>query len=46
MLASSARHQLAEQLELLDLVVRRRGQPLDRLRLDAVDFGLELSDFP
>jgi hypothetical protein len=29
-------HQLAEQLDLLDLIVRRRCKPLDRLRLDAI----------
>ena len=38
-------HQLAEQLDLLDLIIRRRGQPLDRLRLDAIDLGLDLRDF-
>jgi hypothetical protein len=27
---------------LLDLIVRRRREPLDRLRLDAVDLGLDL----
>jgi hypothetical protein len=38
-------HQLTEQLDLLDLIVRRRGQSLDRLRLDAVDLGLDLRNF-
>jgi len=36
--------QLAEQLDLLDLVVGRRRQPFERLRLDAVDLGLDLRD--
>jgi hypothetical protein len=36
--------QLAEQLDLLDLVVRRHGQALERLRLDAVDLGLDLGN--
>jgi hypothetical protein len=31
---------------LLDLIIRRRREPLDRLRLDAIDFGLDLSNFP
>jgi hypothetical protein len=35
-------HQLAEQLDLLDLIIRRLGKPLDRPRLDAVYLGLEL----
>jgi hypothetical protein len=30
---------------LLDLIVRRRGQSLDRLRLDAVNLGLDLRNF-
>ena len=38
-------HQLTEQLDLLDLIVRRGGQPLDRLRLDAVNLGLDLRNF-
>src|SRR5207302_2504107 len=37
-------HHLAEQLDLLDLVVRRRRQPFERLRLDAVNLGLDLRD--
>src|SRR6266478_6198674 len=35
-------HQLTEQLDLLDLIVRRRSKPFDRPRLDAVDVRLEL----
>jgi hypothetical protein len=35
-------HQLAEQLDFLDLIVRRHCQPLDRLRLDAINLGLDL----
>jgi len=35
-------HQLTEQLDLLALIVWRHGQPLDRLRLDAVNLGLDL----
>jgi hypothetical protein len=31
---------------LLDLIIRRRREQLDRLRLDAIDFGLDLSNFP
>jgi len=38
-------HELTEQLDLLNLVVRRRGQPFDRLRLDPVNLGLDLRDF-
>ena len=38
-------HQLAEQLDLLNLVIRRRREPLQCLRLDTVDFGFHLSDF-
>ncbi len=38
-------HQLTEQLDLLDLIVWRRGQSLDRLHLDAVDLGLDLRNF-
>ena len=30
---------------MLNLIVCRRGQSLDRLRLDAVDLGLHLRDF-
>ena len=30
---------------MLDLIVWRRGQSLDRLRLDAVDLGLDLRNF-
>jgi len=30
---------------LLNLVIRRRREPLECLRLDAVDFGFDLSDF-
>jgi hypothetical protein len=37
--------QLAEQLDLLDLVIRRRGEPLERLCFDAVDLGLDLRNF-
>jgi hypothetical protein len=39
------KHQLAEQLDLLDLIVRRRRQALDRLRLNAIDLGLDLRNF-
>src|SRR5258708_1310009 len=38
--------QLAEQLDLLDLIVRWRCKPFDRLRLDAVDLGFDLRNFP
>jgi hypothetical protein len=38
-------HHLAEQLDLLDLIIRRHGQPLACLSLDAVDLGLDLRDF-
>ena len=38
-------HQFTEQLDLLDLIVRRHGQSRDRLRLDAVDLGLDLRNF-
>ena len=38
-------HQLAEQLDLLDLVIWWRSQPLERLRLDTVDRGLDLRNF-
>jgi hypothetical protein len=37
-------HQLADQLQLLDLIVRRRRQARQRLRLDAIDFGFDLVD--
>jgi hypothetical protein len=36
--------QLADKLDLLNLIVRRRRQPLDRLRLDTVDLGLDVGD--
>jgi hypothetical protein len=38
-------HQFAEQLDLLDLVIWWRSQPLERLCLDTVDLGLELRNF-
>jgi len=38
-------HQFAEQLDLLDLVVWWRSQPLERLCLDTVDLGLDLRNF-
>jgi hypothetical protein len=38
-------HQLTEQLDLLDLIVRRHCKPLDRLGLNAVDLGLDLRNF-
>jgi hypothetical protein len=38
-------HQLTEQLDLLDLIVRRHGQPLYRLRLNPVNVGLDLRNF-
>jgi hypothetical protein len=34
-------HQLAEQLDLLDLIIRRCCQPLEGPCLDAVDLGFE-----
>src|ERR1700682_1963403 len=37
-------HQLAESLDLLDLIVWGLGQTFDRARLDAVDLGLDLRD--
>jgi hypothetical protein len=37
-------HRFAEQLDLLDLIFRRPGKPLDRPCLDAVDLGLELGN--
>jgi hypothetical protein len=39
------KHQLSEQLDLLDLVIGWCGQPLACLPLDAVDLGLDLRDF-
>ena len=36
---------LTEQFDLLDLIVRRRRKPLDRLRFDAVNLGLDLRNF-
>ncbi len=38
--------ELAEQLDLLDLIVGWRGQPLHRLPLDLVDLGLEVRNLP
>src|SRR5258707_1915271 len=38
-------HQLAEQLDLLDLIIRRCRQPLERLCLDPIDFGFHLCNF-
>src|SRR5262249_8483325 len=38
-------HQLAEQLDLLNLIGWRCHQPLERLCLDAVDLGLDLRNF-
>src|SRR6202035_5173456 len=38
-------HHLAEQLDLLDLIIRPHGQPLACLCLDAVDLGFDLRDF-
>ena len=35
-------HQLAEQLDLLDLIIRRCSKPLGGLRFNAVDLGLDL----
>jgi hypothetical protein len=37
-------HGFAEQLDLLDLIVRQGGEPIDRLRLDAIDLGFDLRD--
>ena len=37
-------HCLAEQFDLLDLIARRSGETLERLRLDAVDLVLDLGD--
>jgi len=31
---------------LLDLIIRRRRKPLDCLRFDAVNLGLDLRNFP
>ncbi len=36
--------EFAEQFGLLDLIVRRRGEPDQGLRLDTVDLGLDLGD--
>jgi hypothetical protein len=38
-------HRLTEQLDLLGLIVRRPRKPLDRLRFDTVDLGLNLRNF-
>ena len=37
-------HGFAEKLDLLELIVRRGGEPIDRLRLDPIDLGLDLRD--
>jgi len=37
--------ELADELDLLDLIIRRCGQPLERLGLDAIDLGLDLCNF-
>src|SRR4029077_984191 len=37
--------ELADELDLLDLIIRRYGQPLERLGLDAIDLGLDLRNF-
>ena len=39
-------HQLAEQLDLLNLIIRRRCKPLGGLRFNAVDLGLDLRNLP
>jgi len=38
-------HKLAEQFDLLDLIVWRRRKALDCLRFDAVNLGLDLRNF-
>ena len=38
-------HQLAEQLDLLNLIIRRRCKPLGSLRFNAIDLGLDLRNF-
>jgi hypothetical protein len=35
---------LAEKLDLLDLIIRRGGEPIDRLRLDTIDFAFHFGD--
>ena len=37
-------HGFAEQFDLLDLIIRWGGEPIDRLRLDAIDLGFNLRD--
>jgi hypothetical protein len=37
-------HRLTEQFDLLDLIVRGRRVPLERLRLNEVNLGLYASD--
>ena len=38
-------HRFAKQLDLLHLVIRRCGQPLESFCLDAIDIGLDLCNF-
>src|SRR5215831_8712363 len=37
-------HRLTDQFDLLDLIVRRRREPLERLRFNEVDLGLYTGD--
>src|SRR6516164_7607297 len=37
-------HRLTEQFDLLDLIVRRRREPLERLRFNEVDFRFYTGD--
>ena len=39
-------HQLAEEFNLLHLVVRRSGQPVQSPRFDAIDLRFNLGDVP
>jgi hypothetical protein len=38
-------HHFAKQLDLLHLIIRRCGQPLESFCLDAIDLGLDLGNF-
>ena len=35
---------MREELDLLDLIVRRGGESIDRLRLDTIDLRFDLRD--
>ena len=37
-------HGFAEKLYLLHLIIWRAGEPIDRLRLDAIDFAFHFGD--